>query len=148
MLRSGEPAEKAIACKELAIHGSKACVPELAKLLADERLASWARIALEAIPDPTADEALRSAMDKLDGKLLVGVINSIGVRRGAGAVDPLARRLKDQDAEVASRRGRGAGEDWQRPGDQVFAKSAERIAQAGPRRRRRRLYLVRGAFDG
>ena len=35
-LRSGEPAEKAFACKQLAIHGGKAAVPELAKILSDE----------------------------------------------------------------------------------------------------------------
>jgi HEAT repeat protein len=101
-LRSASPEEKAIACKQLAIYGSKAAVPELAKLLGDEQLSSWARIALEAIPDPAADAALIEAAKALDGRLLVGVINSIGVRRSAEAVDQLAARLKDQDQEVAS----------------------------------------------
>ncbi len=59
VLQTSPPPEKAIACKKLAIYGSKAAVPELAKLLTDAELASWARIALEAIPDPAADEALR-----------------------------------------------------------------------------------------
>jgi len=95
-------AEKAIACKHLAVHGGKDAVPELAKLLTDEQLASWARIALEAIPDAAVDEALLKALDSLKGKLLVGTINSIGVRRGANATDALAGRLKDADAEVAS----------------------------------------------
>ena len=36
-----EAAEKAIACKQLAVYGSKDAVPELAQLLADEQLASW-----------------------------------------------------------------------------------------------------------
>lgn len=101
-LRTAAPAEKALACKHLATLGSKAAVPELAKLLADGQLASWARIALESIPDPAADEALRSAAGKLDGKLLVGAINSIGVRRDAAAVELLSGRLKDQDPDVAS----------------------------------------------
>ncbi|MEX0612763.1 MAG: hypothetical protein WD738_14595 [Pirellulales bacterium] len=101
-LRSAAPAEKAMACKQLAIHGGKAAVPELAKLLADEQLASWARTALEAIPDPAADEALIEAAKRLDGRLLVGTINSIGVRRSVKAVDHLAVRLKDRNAEVAS----------------------------------------------
>lgn len=101
-LRTAAPAEKALACKHLATRGTKAAVPELAKLLPDEQLASWARIALEAIPDPAADEALRYATTTLEGKLLVGTINSIAVRRDAGAVDLLASRLKDQDVEVAS----------------------------------------------
>src|SRR5687768_8473519 len=59
ILRSETPkAEKAIACKQLAIHGSDAAVPELSKLLSDEQLASWARTALEAIPGAAADKAL------------------------------------------------------------------------------------------
>lgn len=101
-LHSGAPAEKALACKQLAFHGSKAAVPELAKLLADEQLSSWSRIALEAIPDPSTDAALIEAAKSLKGKLLVGTINSIGVRRAAGAVDVLAGRIKDSDDEVAS----------------------------------------------
>src|SRR5690606_35374517 len=60
VLRSGAPPEKAIACKQLAVHGTEEAVPELAKLLSDDRLASWSRIALEAIPDRAADEALRA----------------------------------------------------------------------------------------
>jgi len=101
-LRSAAPEEKALACKQLAIHGSKEAVPELAKLLADPQLASWSRIALEAIPDPAADAALLKAAESLEGRLLVGAINSLGVRRTAAAVDHLAGRLKDADAEVAS----------------------------------------------
>ena len=103
ILRSDSPkADKAIACKKLAIDGSAASVPDLAKLLSDPELASWTRIALEAIPGTEADEALRKATESLDGVLLVGVINSIGVRRDAAAAELLTGRLKDQDAEVAS----------------------------------------------
>ncbi|HPM82244.1 MAG TPA: HEAT repeat domain-containing protein, partial [Candidatus Anammoximicrobium sp.] len=103
VLQSDAPkAEKAITCKRLAIYGTGDAVPALAPLLADEELASWARIALEAIPDPAADAALREALGKLQGRLLIGAINSIGVRRDAKAVDGLTQRLKDADAEVAS----------------------------------------------
>jgi len=103
VLQSDAPkADKAITCKRLAIYGSKDAVPALAALLPDEELTSWARIALEAIPGPEADAALRAALDKLEGRVLIGVINSIGVRRDAGAVDQLIGRLKDADAEVAS----------------------------------------------
>jgi HEAT repeat protein len=103
VLRSdASKAEKAVACKRLSVDGSSTAVPELAKLLSDADLASWARIALEAIPGPAADEALRKASESLQGRLLVGVINSIGVRRDAAAVDRLAGRLDDKDTEVAS----------------------------------------------
>ncbi|RPI90020.1 MAG: PBS lyase [Planctomycetaceae bacterium] len=103
ILRSDAPAaEKAITCKHLAVHGSSDAVADLAKLLSNEQLASWARIALEAIPGAEADEALRKATESLTGKLLVGTINSIGVRHDANAVELLTARLKDADVEVAS----------------------------------------------
>jgi len=43
-------ADKAMACKQLAVYGTAQAVPSLAPLLSDENLASWSRIALEAIP--------------------------------------------------------------------------------------------------
>lgn len=95
-------AEKALACKRLAVYGSSAAVPELAKLLDNPQLASWSRIALEAIPGSAADEALRKATESLQGNLLIGVINSIGVRRDQNAVELLTLRLRDEDAEVAT----------------------------------------------
>jgi HEAT repeat protein len=103
VLRSDAPeAEKALVCKELCLYGTSAAAPELAKLLANERLSSWARIPLEAMPGSAADEALRTAAGQLQGRLLVGVINSIGVRRDAAAVELLSGRLADRDADVAS----------------------------------------------
>ncbi|MBN1125172.1 MAG: HEAT repeat domain-containing protein [Sedimentisphaerales bacterium] len=94
------PQDKAIPCKMLAIYGTKEAVPALAALLPDKELTSWARIALEAIPDPAADAALRDAMSELQGRVLVGVINSIGVRRDAQALDGLITKLGDEDEQV------------------------------------------------
>ena len=87
VLQSDAPkADKAITCKQLAVYGTAESVPAIAALLPDPELTSWARIALEAIPDPAADAALREALGSVKGRTLVGVINSIGVRR-----DPLPR---------------------------------------------------------
>ena len=103
VLQSDAPkGEKAISCKRLAIYGTEQSIPILAPLLADKELASWARIALEAIPGPASDAALRDALGKLQGRLLVGVINSISVRRDVHAVDALVRKLSDANAGVAS----------------------------------------------
>lgn len=96
------PADKAIACKKLAVYGSKAAVPDLAKFLSNPQLASWARIALEAIPGAEADEALRKSTESLEGNLLIGVINSIGVRRDSSAVELLTARLNDKDSEIVT----------------------------------------------
>ncbi len=102
VLTTGQPADKAMACKRLAVYGTAESASELAKLLTDDQLASWARIALEAIPGAKVDEALRKASETLKGRLLVGTINSIGFRRDAGAVPLMSSRLKDKDVEVAS----------------------------------------------
>ena len=105
VLRSETPeAEKALAFKGLAIHGSPACIGDVASYLGNERLASWARITLEAIPGDDASAALRAAAagGKLSGRLLVGVINSLGVRHDAAAVPLLSTRLSDADAAVAA----------------------------------------------
>src|SRR4051794_5811937 len=102
ILQTKPKPEKAIACKQLAKVGTKNSVQELAKLLSDKELASWSRIALEAIPDSSADEALVQAAKTLHRKLLVGTINSIGVRKTQNATDVLAGLLKDEDKQVAS----------------------------------------------
>ncbi len=109
-------------------------VPDLAKLLPDPQLSSWARIALEAIPGEAADEALRTASDSLEGKLLVGTINSIGVRRDAGAVDSLTARLQDKDAEVASAAAVALG----RIGNDAATKSLREALAAAPANVRQR----------
>lgn len=94
--------EKAVACHRLAIIGDKSAVPALAALLGDEKLAHMARHALEPMPDPAAAAALRAALGKLQGRLLVGVINSLGFRRDAQATAALAKFLGNPDAEVST----------------------------------------------
>ena len=93
--------QKAIACKRLAQIGNKESVAPLAALLSDNRLGHYARFGLEPNPDPSVDEALRSALPKLKGRLLMGVIHSIGVRKDARAVDALGKLMYDQDVEIA-----------------------------------------------
>ena len=78
------PQDKAVPCKLLAVYGTKEAVPALAPLLLDKDLSSWARIALEAISDPPRMRLCGGALTKAQGRLLVGVINSIGVRRDGG----------------------------------------------------------------
>jgi HEAT repeat protein len=103
VLKSDAPkSEKAITCKQLAIYGTEQAVPAIAPLLADKELSSWARIALEAIPGPASDAALRDALEKLEGRLLIGVINSVSVRRDVRAVDTLVQKLDDTNVGVAS----------------------------------------------
>ncbi|MHB9068378.1 MAG: HEAT repeat domain-containing protein [Pirellulaceae bacterium] len=94
--------DKAKACQQLAVTGSKDAVPVLAKLLADRQLSHYARYALEPLPDPSVDEALRASLTELQGELLVGVINTIGMRCDAGATETLTQMLSNSDVTVAS----------------------------------------------
>ena len=93
--------EKSDACRELAQVGTDEAVPALAELLADEELSHMARYALEAIPHPSADEALVAALGEVEGRPLLGVIVSAGMRRASAAVDPLAELLQSEDDDVA-----------------------------------------------
>jgi HEAT repeat protein len=93
--------QKAKACQRVAELGVRESVPILASLLADEHLSTYARYGLEPIPGPTVDDALRSALPKVKGVLLIGVINSIGFRRDSKAGPALAKLLYDDDTEIA-----------------------------------------------
>jgi sugar phosphate isomerase/epimerase len=95
-------AEKWVAAHELARLGTREAVPRLAALLPDNRFTDLARYALETLPDPSADDALREALGKLDGRPLAGLITSIGARRDALAVEPLTRFLSRPDPAIVS----------------------------------------------
>jgi HEAT repeat protein len=101
--------ERADACRQLGRIGTKASVAPLAALLTDDKLSHMARYALEPIPDSSVDDALRKAADKLEGRNLVGVIGSIGVRRDVNAIELLGKRLKDRDADVVQAAARALG---------------------------------------
>jgi len=108
-------ADKAITCKQIAVFGSAECVDAVAALLPDAELNSWARIALEAIEDPSAEKALLNALSKTEGLSLVGVIHSLGVKRSTDAVEGLTKNLSDENELIAeasaSSLGKIGGED-------------------------------------
>ncbi len=93
--------QKAIACKKLAFVGGKDAIPPMAALLNHPQLACYARFGMEPNPDPSVDEAFRAALPKLSGLLKIGVINSIGVRKDAKALDALTRLIDDPDPGIA-----------------------------------------------
>jgi HEAT repeat protein len=93
--------KKAKACMRIGELGSKEAIPALSSLLTDEHLNVYARYGLEPIDDPAADEALRSALPKLKGNLLIGVIDSIGKRRDVASAAGLTKLLYQSDPEVA-----------------------------------------------
>ncbi|MCX6879796.1 MAG: DUF1080 domain-containing protein [Verrucomicrobia bacterium] len=94
--------KKAFACQQLAVAGDPESVPALAKLLADDQLADYARSALEWIAAPAAGAALCQALVKLDGRRLAGVIDSLGVRRELTAVPELCRLAAGAEDDAAA----------------------------------------------
>ena len=102
ILESGAAAvQKCEACQKLRLVGTARAVPALAALLNDERVSQAARFALEALPGPEADAALREALDRTAGLLQAGVADSLGWRGDAAAVPLLAPLLTNSDAAVA-----------------------------------------------
>ena len=95
-------AAKDYVCRQLALIGSAAAVPVLARLLPDAELAHMARTALEAIDDPSAVAALRTALRQTSGRPQVGVVQSLGTLRDAECVPALA--------DIAGIHGAGAGD--------------------------------------
>jgi type 1 glutamine amidotransferase len=89
-------------CRKLSIIGTKQSVPTLGKMLTDEKLSDMARYALERIPDPAVDAALREALPKTTGKTEVGIINSLGERRDGDAAAALCKLIYDSDDMVAT----------------------------------------------
>lgn len=102
LLSDREPQQKDAACVQLKRIGTAAAVPALAALLPHETLSHSARLALESIPGPESDAALRAAVYQTSGLIRAGILDSIGHRRDLEAVPLLADLLNDSDARIAS----------------------------------------------
>jgi HEAT repeat protein len=92
--------EKVRACQQLGEFGSKEAVPALASLLDHPQLSSYARTGLERIPGTEAREALRTALEQVQGKRLIGVIHSLAALRDEGAVPALIALTHDADPDI------------------------------------------------
>lgn len=95
-------AAKDYACRKLSLIGSAACVPDVAALLTDEKLSHMARYVLERMSCPESVAAMRKALPTTSGKVKIGIINSLGVRRDTESIDALTDLLSDSDTRVAA----------------------------------------------
>jgi hypothetical protein len=77
-------------------------VPGLAPLLLDDELSVFARQALERIPGPEADRALRDAIAKAKGRTKIGIINSVAVRRDPRSVSLLVKAANEEPEATAA----------------------------------------------
>jgi len=78
-------------CRQLWVIGTKESVPALSRMLADEETSDMARYALERNTAPDAGKALRSAMKKAEGRVLIGMVNSLGERRDKESIDAICK---------------------------------------------------------
>jgi HEAT repeat protein len=101
--------EKTLACHTLQRYGSEEAVPVLAALLTDETLSHIARLALETMPYPSVDEALRNALSKTEGTVRIGIINSLGHRKDTAAVPALVEIVNGDDVPAAQASARALG---------------------------------------
>ncbi len=92
--------QKSDALRKLSVIGTPEIVPAVAALLSDPELSHMARYALEPIADATVDTAFREALGKVQGRPLLGIIGSLGVRRDTQSVGVLAGLLQNSDPAV------------------------------------------------
>jgi len=94
-------AGKQFICEQLSIIGTEESVPKLTEMMSDEKSYDIALYALQRIPDPSVDIALRNALPKSEHKVKIGIINSLGERRDGHAVGQLDQLVYDEDPQIA-----------------------------------------------
>lgn len=94
-------AGKQFVCEQLSIIGTEEAVPTLTKMLSDEKTYDIAFFALQRIPDPAVDLALRDVLPESEHKLKIGIINSLGERQDVDAVGQLEKLVYDEDLQIA-----------------------------------------------
>ena len=109
------------ACQQLAVVGSDASVPAIAKLLKDNETIGIACLAFGNRPSAKADKALRDALSVARDKGRAQIISALGNRRDAKAVKPLAKLARDADSTVAEAAIRALGKIANKPAAKVIA---------------------------
>ena len=100
---------RSFVCRQLVLIGSVASVPAVSPLVLDEELSVHARNALERIPGPESEKALRDALGQAKGRTRIGVINSVAARRDAAST-PVLIKILGEDPESAAAAAKALGE--------------------------------------
>ncbi len=151
------------ACQMLSLVGSPKCVPAVAKLLTDEQLSHMARTVLLGVKQASVDAVLCKALEETQGKVRIGIVNTIGDRADNGSLKALAELLKGGDEAVATAAlnaigkigGEGAADVLDRANvpdplkaawAQAYLRCAGGLAAAGAAQRAQKMY--RTLLDG
>lgn len=96
------PAGRQFICLQLRLVGTKDQVPLLVKYLASPVDAENARCALESIRGEESLAALRAALDTTQGRVLIGVIGSLGKRQDTKSLNALAALAASDKVDIVN----------------------------------------------
>ncbi|HUT36435.1 MAG TPA: HEAT repeat domain-containing protein [Planctomycetota bacterium] len=119
---------KLFICQQLWVVATDASLPALAKMLADEKTSHPACYALGQRPSPKADAALRAALALAKGTALVNVVNLIGDRRDAAAVEAVGKLVASDDPAVAEAALASLGKIGTEPAAKLLAEARKKVA--------------------
>ncbi|OUX37968.1 MAG: hypothetical protein CBE26_02160 [Kiritimatiellaceae bacterium TMED266] len=97
---SATVAGKRYACRMLMHVASEKSVSVLASFLQDDALGHYARLVLQGVQTPKADEALVAAFKGADADQVIGLLGTLGQRRSEMAVSVMVKQLKHKDERV------------------------------------------------
>ena len=135
---------KDFVCRQLWIIGTKASVPALAALLADETYSDMARYALERNPAPEAGNALRDALPNAAGKARIGIVNSLGARRDKKSIAALENIAAGTDEEAAAAAVSALG----KIGGDTASRIVSRVLETGAPKARKAAELAQRVMNG
>lgn len=92
---------KQFICRQLAKIGTSKEVPLLVRMLTEDKFSEMARYGLGPIPGPEVDAALITALAQTQGKVRMGIINTMGYRRNQESIVVLTPFITDGDKELA-----------------------------------------------
>jgi len=93
---------KRFVCRWLPLVGGEEQVPVLARMLQEKETTEIARQALRAMPGEASAKVLRDALQRAKGDRVIGLINALGGRRDAQALDAIVEHLVSDNAAVAA----------------------------------------------
>ncbi|MEL7499378.1 MAG: HEAT repeat domain-containing protein [Planctomycetota bacterium] len=115
---------KSFLCEQLRVVGTAQAIPALAEQLTNPDVAFLARRALSRVNSPLVDQALYQSIERTEGKLKVGIINSLGDRRAEIATNKLIELTNDENDDVVIAAARALGRIGNAPAWDTLAQLA------------------------
>jgi len=92
---------KQFVCHQLWIIATDASIPVLEKMLLGKETAEMACYALQTHPSKAATRILREALNRVDGRTTIRIINILGDKKDVACIDQLIDLLDSENADIA-----------------------------------------------